>query len=58
MNRHPEYGLPLDRPLRIDGKRFTYNAYLDCWEDGLGIELTGWAIMHGMSTTLRVEVEW
>ncbi|WP_146751999.1 hypothetical protein [Microbacterium sp. SMR1] len=53
-NRHPIYGLP--PRLLLDGDLFTYNAYLDAWTNAEGVEWTGWTILHGMSTTLRVEV--
>lgn len=53
-SRHPEFGL--SERLRIDGTLYTFDNYLDVWTDGLGHELTGWTILQGMSTTLRVEV--
>ena len=54
LDRHPIWGLP--RVLICDGQRFTYDAYLDCWTNGLGVEWTGWTILHAMSHDMRVEV--
>lgn len=54
QDRHPEFGLAAR--LLIDGKLFVYDPYLNAWTNGLGVELSGWTIMHGMSSTLRVEV--
>jgi hypothetical protein len=51
---HPVYGL--QRRLLIEGKLYTYDAYLDHWISLLGHEMSGTAILNGMSTTLRVEV--
>lgn len=52
--RHTEFNLPTR--LLIDGKPYTYDPYLNVWTNGLGVELSGWTIMHGMSLNLRVEV--
>jgi hypothetical protein len=51
---HPIYGI--QRNLIIDGVRYDYNRYLDCWVGWNGHEMTGETILNGMSTTLRVEV--
>jgi hypothetical protein len=51
---HPVYGL--QRRLLIDGKLYVYDRYLDAWVSLLGHEMTGTAILNGMSTNLRVEV--
>ncbi|KKX97196.1 hypothetical protein [Microbacterium sp. Ag1] len=53
-DRHPIWGLPAR--LIIDGSPFWYDSYLDCWTNGLGVELTGRTIMLGMSLRTRVEV--
>ncbi|MCE4024672.1 hypothetical protein LXM50_01655 [Microbacterium sp. Au-Mic1] len=54
QDRHTEFNLPTR--LLIDDKPYTYDPYLNAWTNGLGVELSGWTIMHGMSLNLRVEV--